>query len=183
MTLFVVDVEADGPCPGLFSMVSFAAVRVQRGPLDCVFHGETAPVTDNFREGALAVCRMTRARHEAFERPEVVMPKFAEWLLQNSVGRPILCSDNPAFDWQFINYYFHAYCGDNPFGHSARRIGDLYAGLRKDFRTSSVGWRKLKKTKHTHNPVDDATGNVEALIALDDQFNINLPYAPTASCA
>ena len=28
MSLFVVDVESDGPAPGLFSMVSFGAIRV-----------------------------------------------------------------------------------------------------------------------------------------------------------
>ena len=28
--------------------------------------------------------------------------------------------------------------------------------------------RKLRKTKHTHNPVDDAMGNAEALLAMKE---------------
>lgn len=175
-TLFVVDVEADGPCPGLYSMVSFAAVRVQRGPLDCFFHGETAPLTDRFVPSALASCHMTRERHESFEAAPVVIERFAQWLKANSDGEPKFVSDNPAFDWQFINYYLHAFTGDNPFGHSARRIGDLWAGIQRNFRVSSVGWRKLRRTKHTHMPLDDARGCAEALVTLDEQFGLNLPY-------
>lgn len=75
--------------------------------------------------------------------------------------RPLFVSDNPAYDWQFINYYFHLFLGRNPFGHSARRIGDFYAGLTGDF-TNSSSWKKLRVTPHDHNPVNDAMGNLEA---------------------
>jgi eukaryotic-like serine/threonine-protein kinase len=68
----------------------------------------------------------------------------------------------PAFDWQFINYYFHRFLGKNPFGFSARRIGDLYSGLVRDASKASE-WKKYRVTAHTHNPVDDAKGNGEAL--------------------
>jgi hypothetical protein len=67
-----------------------------------------------------------------------------------------------AFDWQFINYYFHRFLGRNPFGFSGRRIGDLYAGLVKDAYKAN-DWKKYRVTKHSHNPVDDARGNAEAL--------------------
>lgn len=84
---------------------------------------------------------------------------FREWLKQ--FMRPVFVSDNPAYDWQWINYYFWKHHGSNPFGHSARRIGDFYAGLRSDFWSSSR-WKKLRVTKHDHHPVHDALGNVEA---------------------
>ncbi|MFO7937659.1 MAG: hypothetical protein R6V06_08665 [Kiritimatiellia bacterium] len=93
---------------------------------------------------------------------------FAEWIKEVSDGRPIFISDNPAFDWQWINYYFHEFLGRNPFGHSARRIGDLYCGMVKDARKNRDWKRKYRKTKHTHNPVDDATGNAEALLAMKE---------------
>src|SRR3990167_4989671 len=87
---------------------------------------------------------------------------FDKWLKQVSTeGRPIMISDNPAFDYQWINFYFWRYFGKNPFGHSARRIGDFYAGLTGDFRNSNK-WKRLRVTKHDHNPVHDALGNVEA---------------------
>lgn len=86
---------------------------------------------------------------------------FYSWLNKVSIGRPIMVSDNPAYDWQWINYYFWKYFGENPLGHSARRIGDFYAGLTGDFHNSSK-WKKLRITKHDHHPVHDALGNVEA---------------------
>src|SRR5207253_7684492 len=72
-----------------------------------------------------------------------------------------------AFDWQFINYYFHRFVGHNPFGFSGRRIGDLYAGLVKDA-SKATEWKKYRVTAHTHNPVDDARGNAEALKKFEE---------------
>jgi hypothetical protein len=94
--------------------------------------------------------------------PTEVMENFAAWLDQHSKGHPVFVSDNLAFDWQFINYYFHRFLGRNPFGFSGRRIGDLYAGLVKDA-SKATEWKKFRRTEHTHNPVDDARGNAEAL--------------------
>ena len=54
------------------------------------------------------------------------------------------------------------FLGRNPFGFSGRRIGDLYAGLVKDA-SKATEWKKYRVTAHTHNPVDDAKGNAEAL--------------------
>ena len=86
---------------------------------------------------------------------------FEKWLEQFK-GRKVFVSDNPAYDWQGINYGFLHQLGRNPFGHSARRVGDFYAGLKGNWRNTS-GWKNLRKTPHTHNPVDDARGNAEAL--------------------
>lgn len=80
-------------------------------------------------------------------------------------GRPIFISDNPAFDWQWINDGFWRTLGKNPFGHSARRIGDFYAGLVGDI-TDASSWKKLRRTPHDHNPVHDALGNMEAFERL-----------------
>jgi len=85
---------------------------------------------------------------------------FEEWLRQFP-GQPTFMSDNPAYDWQWINFYFWKHLGHNPFGHSARRIGDFYAGLVGDF-TKASHWKRLRVTKHDHNPVNDAMGNAEA---------------------
>jgi hypothetical protein len=94
------------------------------------------------------------------------MIRFEQWLQKTSSGHPVFISDNPAFDWQWINYYFHQYVGRNPFGFSARRIGDLYCGMKMDASLNSEWKRLLRKTRHTHNPVDDARGNAEAVLAM-----------------
>jgi hypothetical protein len=49
----------------------------------------------------------------------------------------------------------------NPFGHSARRISDFWAGLQRDWWLTQT-WKKFRQTPHDHNPVNDAMGNVEA---------------------
>lgn len=88
--------------------------------------------------------------------------KFLEWIkVHRGKGSPVFVSDNVAFDWQWINFYFWKYYGMNPFGHSGRRIGDFYAGLTGDFHNTQR-WKRLRKTKHDHNPVNDALGNAEA---------------------
>lgn len=91
-----------------------------------------------------------------------VFMRFEAWLKEVcGKERPIFVSDNPAYDWQWINDGFWRSIGRNPFGHSARRIGDFFAGLSRDFYKSNA-WKHLRRTKHDHNPVNDAMGNVEA---------------------
>jgi hypothetical protein len=50
---------------------------------------------------------------------------------------------------------------DNPFGHSARRISDFWAGLNRNW-SDTQSWKRFRRTAHDHNPVNDAMGNVEA---------------------
>lgn len=173
MSLFVVDVESDGPCPGLYSMVSFGAVRLDRA-LKTTFRGRTAPLDGaGYDPEALAVSGTTREQHLGYESPGAVMCQFQDWLAAHSDGWPVLISDNPAFDWQFVNYYFWRFCGKNPMGFSARRIGDLYAGLVRDAGKSSE-WKQWRRTAHTHDPIDDAMGNAEALLVMVDTMGLKI---------
>lgn len=165
MSYIVVDVESDGPIPHKYSMVSFGAVVVEPS-LRKIFYGKTKPISAIWDAGALAVSDITRQEHEGFDDPNKVMEDFSEWLSANSIGKPIFISDNPAFDWQWINWYFHTYVGKNPFGFSARRIGDLYCGMKMDTGLNNEWKKLLRKTTHDHNPVNDAIGNAEALLAM-----------------
>ena len=167
MSYIVVDVEADGPIPHKYSMVCFGAVVVEPS-LTRTFYGQVRPISAEWIPDALAVSGCTREVHEGFGDPAAVMQSFAEWLGQQTKDRPIFISDNLAFDWQWINYYFHYFTGKNPFGFSGRRIGDLYCGMKMDAGLNSEWKRKLRKTRHDHNPVNDAIGNAEALLAMKD---------------
>ena len=162
--LVVVDVEADGPIPNKYSMVSFGAIIVEE-ELNRTFYRMVKPISKFWLAEALKFTNVSsREEHEKLgQEPVEVMHDFSVWLKENINGRPIFISDNPAFDWQWINYYFHAYHNGNPFGYSARRIGDIYCGLVKDGRAQ---WKHLRDTKHTHNPVDDAKGNAEVILKL-----------------
>lgn len=162
MTNIVVDVETDGPVPGIdmFSMVCFGAVALGAdGPVDNTFYGEVAPISDKWDPEALAISGFSRSDHLKFNDPQPIMFEFRDWLDQ--FPRPlVLWSDNNQFDGMFIAYYTNRFLGSNPFGFSSRRIADLACGAKGDLHYS---WKRLRRTAHTHNPVDDAKGNVEAL--------------------
>lgn len=162
MSYFSVDIEADGPIPGTYSMVSFGAVLVEPG-LNRTFYAEVCPISEKWVPDALAVSGFSREQTLTFGPPEKVMAQFEEWLNQNCKGRPIFIADNPGFDFAFINFYFHTFLGRNPFGFSSRRIGDLYCGAKLD---TFAKWKHLRKTKHSHNALDDAKGNAEAILEL-----------------
>jgi hypothetical protein len=170
MSYFMVDVEADGPCPGKYSMVSLGAILVRPG-LDVVFRGRLRPVSDAFVPAALAVSGLSREDTLAFPEPRGVMEELARWLAACSTGRPMFVSDNNGFDWQFVNWYFHSFVGQNPFGHSSTNLGSLYKGLVKD---TSKNFKHLRRSKHTHDPVDDARGNAEALLRLRDELGLKI---------
>ncbi len=59
----------------------------------------------------LAISGFSREEHLTFDEPKDVMQEFDEWIKQNSNGQAVFISDNPAFDWQWINYYFHFFLG------------------------------------------------------------------------
>lgn len=167
------DVEADGPCPGLFSMLSFGLVPLH--DLQNGFYSTVRPISERFDTAAMGVGGFTREQALSFDDAGMVMKRMKAWLDGlGGTGRVVVWSDNPAFDWQFLNYYCHAYLEGNPFGHSARRIGDLYAGWRKDPRQTK-DWRKWRGEPHTHNALDDARGNARALVALMDRIRGGVP--------
>ena len=170
MSAFMIDIESDGPIPGDFSMVSFGAVLVD-DKLDKTFYGKLKPISDNWEPKALAVSGHSREECMEFEDAKVVMESFARWIKENSSGKPLFYSDNNGFDWMFINWYFHHFTGSNPFGYSSTNIGSLYKGLVGDM---FQNFKHLRKTTHTHNPVDDALGNAEALLHMKNEMGLKI---------
>jgi len=155
--LIFVDCEADGKSPSTGKMTEFGAVAY---PSKATFHGVLVE-----RKRSEENPKFRIATGKTFDEKEV-FEKFDKWLTEITKGeRPVFVSDNPAFDWQWINDGFWRTIGKNPFGHSARRIGDFYAGLVGDF-TNASSWKKLRVTPHDHNPVNDAMGNLEAFERL-----------------
>lgn len=163
--LIVVDVESDGNLLGTNSMVCFGAVVVEEG-LERTFYGQTAPISEKYNPEALAISGFSREEHKKFKDPLYIMYEFYNWLMENTNGKPILISDNNGYDASWINWYMLTYVGKNPFGWSSRRIGDLFCGFYNDM---FYKWKKHRITSHTHNPVDDAKGNAEALLYLKSQ--------------
>jgi hypothetical protein len=152
--------------PGDYSMISLGIVLFDE-KLETTFYGQLKPISEKWIPEALAVSGHSREQTMEFDCPKEVMQNLADWIEKVNVsGRPMFFSDNNGFDWQFINWYFHHFLEINPFGHSSTNINSIYKGRRNNMRDNI---KRLRKTKHTHHPVDDAKGNAEALLKMMKQ--------------
>jgi hypothetical protein len=172
MSYVMVDVESDGPIPGDYSMVCFGAVIVREGLKD-TFYGRLRPVSDKWIPEALAVSGFSREETLAFDDPAKVMREFGAWVAEKSRGHPVFVSDNNGYDWQFVNWYFHHFTGANPFGFSSMNLGSLYKGAVRDVFQNI---KHLRRTPHTHHPVDDARGNAEAMLEFARTLGIKIRF-------
>lgn len=122
--------------------------------------------------GALKAIGVTAEEILDWPDPAIQMCHVGTFLQDmKSADRIQSWSDNPGFDWQFLNGYLHEFCGGNPLGFSTRRIGDLYAGFTMDVKNATK-WKKFRRTKHTHRAADDAKGNMEALLTIFDHMAV-----------
>ena len=156
----VIDVESTGQHPVDYSCIQIGAVDLNGAEFFCKMRPLPGKLIQPEAMNAIGL-----TEEELMDYPEasIGMKAFAEFLNDTYEGKRVTSwSDNPAFDWQFINAYLWQFHGSNPLGFSMRRIGDFYAGLQHNVYAASK-WKKLRDTKHTHNALDDARGNVEAL--------------------
>ena len=151
--LIFLDCEARGTSPVNGTLTEFGCVHY---PSRVSFHGrlfEGSPDPENPAK-PLVGKRLFTDEHVAW--------KLAEWLgAVCGNARPVMVSDNPAYDFMWIAGLYDSANLPNPFGHSARRISDFWAGLNQDWENSQK-WKSLRRTKHDHHPVNDAMGNLEA---------------------
>lgn len=154
MRLIFIDCEAVGGCPRTGQLTEFGAVDYKTLK---TYHGVL--VDSRPSQANPAIPEIIGVVDEV--RCRAAFIGFNAWLASFEDSRLVMVSDNPAFDWQWINDGFWRYLGRNPLGFSARRIGDFYAGLTGDFYNANK-WKHLRLTKHDHNPVNDAMGNAEA---------------------
>ena len=69
----------------------------------------------------------------------------------------------------FMHWYFIHFTGMDPFGHSSTNLGSLYTGLVKD---TFKNFKHLRKTRHSHHPVDDCKGNAEAFLTMVKEMGL-----------
>jgi len=178
--IFIVDIEADGPIPGhdQYSMLEIGAIHYNTGD---TFHTRIYPISLYYKEEIYEdILKYTRA--DAIDNgiaPTEAMSKFRDWVLERTsfntkTGKPSTpryISDNNGFDWMFTHWYFIEYLNHDPFGYSSMNLSSLVSGVHKDIHTK---WKHLRKTPHTHNPVDDALGNVEILRHLIEHQGLKI---------
>lgn len=167
----MVDVETDGEIPGKFSIIEIGAIVVEPS-LSKTFLRRLRPISDQWNPEALKISGYTREETLTFDDPLAVMLAFEEWVKSVNVGKKAMfISDNNGFDFMHVTWYAHHFLGRSIFGHSSTNLGSLYKGLVKD---TFQNFKHLRKTKHTHNPLDDARGNAEALLHMKDVMGLKI---------
>jgi DNA polymerase III epsilon subunit-like protein len=166
-----VDVEADGPIPGDYSMISLGAAVI--GSADRTFYREIKPISGQFEPEALAVSGLSRERLVAEGAdPAEAMADFAAFLAGASPGgRPVFVGFNATFDWMFVHWYFIHFLGKNPFGISGLDIKSYYMGALGKRRWGDTTKRRLDRrfladAPHTHHALDDAREQGEIFAKL-----------------
>jgi ribonuclease T len=161
-----VDIEAAGPLPPTYSMLSLGAVAVDDP--QATFYVELRPINDNSVLGAMKVVGRTLQDFARTGRdPKDAMAAFRDWLSSvTKAAKPVFVGFNATFDWAFVNFYFHQYLGENPFGIGGIDNKSYYMGLSgctwEDTRSSQVpGEFKGSSPRHTHNALDDAIEQAE----------------------
>ncbi len=161
-----VDVEASGPVPGEYSLLTIGACAVDepRRTFSC----SLKPIGDGADPEALPVAGLSleELRTTGLD-PTAAMASFAAWLaeLANDDGTPVFVGLNAPFGWGFVNYYFHRFLGSNPFKFAALDVKAFYMGA------TGCGWgetdsRAMAARLHptgsgTHEALDDAVYQAE----------------------
>ena len=116
------DVEADGPIPGPYSMLSFGMAVAGKPELN--FYTELQPISDDFDEKALAVSGLSREKLKAeAPSPEDAMREAAKWINElRKIGRPVFLAAPAVWDGMFIHWYFMNFTGKSPFSPTGAGI-------------------------------------------------------------
>ncbi|MGI5285872.1 exonuclease [Nonomuraea polychroma] len=158
-----VDVEADGPVPGPYSMISLGMAVAGRP--DLTFYTELRPISDAYVPEALAVSGLDRDRllREA-PTPEEAMAAAARWVNGlREIGRPVFLAAPAVWDGMFVHWYFMRFTGKSPFGATGSGIDlrSYWMGLTgREWSASRSGDIKrelgLDGFPHTHHAGEDA---------------------------
>lgn len=161
-----VDIEAAGPTPGEFSLLSIGACDVY--DTTRTFGCELKPINRNAAPGALEVTGLSlELLAERGLKPDKAMRSFDAWLSEISAdGRALVfVGFNAPFDWSFVNYYFHRFIGRNPFGFTALDIKAYYMGATgcawSDTRSSRMSEDLKPKRSADHQALHDALYQAE----------------------
>ena len=181
------DVEANGPCPGLNSMLSLGAAAFFDGLIVSTFYKKLIPESGpNFTEDSDTM-KWWETKPEAWDEvnqdqqdSQEVMTEFGSWLGRlNGVtvrrdAKLVAAAWPAAFDFGYVNYYMHQCYGENPLGFACLDIRSFANGLFNTpgyYERISEGDLYVKYDIKTddlrqHVSVDDAIRQGRLLMAL-----------------
>jgi DNA polymerase III alpha subunit (gram-positive type) len=181
----IVDVETDGMLPGRNSMMSLAAVALDESGRDLGnFSANLAPLPEAAPDPNTLSWWWTQpdawaAATREQELPEVVVPRFVNWV-RSLPGERVIVGHPLLFDGPWIDYYLERFLGLRLFpppGREERLFIDggidvatfAMAALNRDLRDcrkAAIPEEFKHETPHTHRALEDARGHAELFLNL-----------------
>lgn len=178
------DVEATGPFPGLYSLVSIGGLPVW--PPDAEhpewwvdpsnsYYCEIKPLPEGgILPAAMEVHGLSLEHLENHGRePAEALEDFLAYLtrLRARIPKFMMAAWPASFDLPFIGYYSQRFLGHNPFGYNALDIASLAQGLfrceRRQLRSKLARRGLFRPPKpYPHNALDDAQDQAHLLAGL-----------------
>ena len=178
------DVEADGPIPGEFSMLSLDSIALdKKGEVLGEFYKKLVPLPTALQDKKTMQFWKDnpKAYQEATtnaEDPQKVMTEYNKWLkkLKKDTKKELVFIAYPVtVDFMFVYWYLIKFTGESPFGYSGLDMKTLAMSiLKKDF--SEITKNKMPKSwlKHPgqkyHFALQDAKEQVFMLIKMLEEL-------------
>ena len=169
------DIEADGPIPGVYSMLSLAsAAFTESGEmvgtysvnLECLGGATQDPDTMRWwstQPDAWKACREDQVP------PGAAMMEYANWV-EGLGGKPVFVGYPAGFDFTFVYWYLMRFERKSPFSFSALDVKSyVMAVLAKPYRKCTkrnFPKRWFSTRPHTHVALDDAIEQGEMFINI-----------------
>jgi len=147
MVYFSVDLEASGPVPPKYNLLSIGVTVVRtKGDhhvLGDSLYIELRPIFPGFDKDAVAVAGLDidRLRREG-EEPEQALGRLTQWIREQNAGSkdwPVFVGHNAVFDWAYLAYYYAHYGMRNPFGYKGIDTKSLAMGR------LGISWKDTSK--------------------------------------
>jgi len=172
-TYIVVDIENNGPTPGLYSMLAIGACATNDAKEISSFYRKIAPLEGSGEHPETMKWWQSQPKAWAelskdAEPAEKVMKDFYKWL--KSLGtEPVFVAHPLAVDYTFVSWYLYKFLGHNPFEENKADIIlslDLRSFISGKFNKTLVNSSRNKLPEalkmgmpdHTHNALEDAQG-------------------------
>jgi len=185
-TFVVTDIEADGPSPLGSSMLSFASVACDvKGKVLGEFEAALEPRSD--RSANPDTMAWWKTQPEAWvaattnpERPEIVMPRYADWV-ESLPGYRVFAAAPIIFDGLWMDHYLETFAGTRVLSGPLKNTRQIFRGGGVCLYTMAGTLRGAEYLKwgmqrvpaewygnivHTHRAIDDARGFANVLAKL-----------------
>lgn len=171
---FSIDIETDGPIPGLYSMLSLGAAAFKilpngEGEIISTWSSNFETLVDASQDSN--TMKWWSTQNEAWEivqkhkrNPGDAMKEFVQWVkntCEQNGAKPVFVAYPAGFDFTFVYWYMIRFTGESPFSFSALDVKSYaMAKLGYEFRNTTKRsmpkeWFKYEN-KHSHVALEDA---------------------------